>query len=187
MNKFIAFLKVQVEKIQLKVSKFFDENKDTNNLKLVMNHIKFKMGLLEIKFSKENKDAKIPSYKTVGAAGFDFICNEDVSIPAGGRRLISTGVMAEVPLGFELRVQSRSSISKTPLMLANGIGCVDSDYRGVIYLAFFNTSENAYEVKKGDRLAQGVISPATQLKIKEVKELSKTERGSGGFGSTGKN
>lgn len=133
---------------------------------------------------------KFPEYKTEGSAGFDIASNEDetINLSPGERRLIHTGIYLEIPVGYELQIRPRSGLS-----LKNGfvpvLGTIDNDYRGEIGIIAMNLSTNTnFTVKKGDRIAQGVISPVISAFFKQVDsvdKLSKTERGTGGFGSTG--
>lgn len=133
---------------------------------------------------------KFPEYKTEGSAGFDIASNEDetINLSPGERRLIHTGIYLEIPVGYELQIRPRSGLS-----LKNGfvpvLGTIDNDYRGEIGIIAMNLSTNTnFTVKKGDRIAQGVISPVISAFFKQVDsvdKLSKTERGAGGFGSTG--
>lgn len=141
----------------------------------------------KIKFKKEKDNAIIPQYQTEGAAGFDFHSIEDMVILPGETKIVSTGLSVEVPKGWELQVRCRSSIAaKTSVRLANGVGTVDSDYRGVVGVILHNTGEYNFEIKEGDRVAQGVMKRSPKVEIVEVTELSKSKRDKGGFGSTGK-
>lgn len=133
---------------------------------------------------------KFPEYKTEGSAGFDIASNEDetINLSPGERRLIHTGIYLEIPVGYELQIRPRSGLS-----LKNGfvpvLGTIDNDYRGEIGIIAMNLSTNTnFTIKKGDRIAQGIISPVISAFFKQVNsidKLSKTERGTGGFGSTG--
>lgn len=143
--------------------------------------------MLILKFKKLHPEAKIPSYGTVGSAGFDFYCLEETIIKEGQTLIVKTGLSVEIPEGYFMSIVPRSSTGlKTPLRQANSYGVIDSDYRGEIGLLFTNYSNNSYTVNKGDRLAQGFILPVFQMPIEETVDLSETERGEGGFGSTGK-
>lgn len=150
---------------------------------------------MRIKIKKLHKDATIPKYATPGSAGFDLVTIENIIIEPGHTKLIKTGLAFEIPEGYELQVRPRSGTSlKTPLRLANSPGTVDSDYRGEICIIIENikprgtTIENAlrsYRITKGERVAQGIICPIIQGSFIEVEELNSTQRGAGGFGSTG--
>lgn len=151
---------------------------------------------MELKFKKLDKEAIKPKYQTKGAAGFDLHALEDVDIHPGDTVLVKTGLSFEVPEGYELQVRPRSGLSlKTKLRVANSPGTIDSDYRGPCGVILYNAgspevegimpADEVIKIKKGDRIAQAVLAPVTQAKIVEVYELSETERGTGGLGSTG--
>lgn len=149
---------------------------------------------MEIKIKKLNPDAKVPFYATDGAAGFDLVAVEDVEIHAGCKAIVKTGLAIELPHGFELQIRPRSGLSaKTHLMVSNSPGTVDEDYRGEIMVLLTNVQQplgsfvhSPTKISKGDRIAQGVVAPVYRATFLEVNELSSTERGTGGFGSTGK-
>jgi len=144
---------------------------------------------MNIKIKKLVEDAIIPKYQTVGSAGFDFHTVEDVTVFPKETKLVSTGLAFEIPEGYELQVRPRSGISlKTKIRISNSPATIDSDYRGVVSIIVDNISSHGslpYEIKKGDRIAQGVICKVNQAVFVED-ELSETERGEGGFGSTNK-
>lgn len=148
---------------------------------------------MKIKIKKLHQDATIPMYATSGSAGFDFHSIEDVNIYPGQTIAIKTGLSFEIPIGYELQVRPRSGLSlKTNLRISNSPGTIDSDYRGEVCIIvdnidFSSETKASYEIKKGDRIAQGVICPIQQVEFEEVDELNKTNRGESGFGSTGKN
>jgi dUTP pyrophosphatase len=145
---------------------------------------------MNIKIKKVVEDAIIPKYQTSGSAGFDFHTVKDVTVFPKETRLISTGLAFEIPEGYELQIRPRSSISlKTKIRISNSPATIDSDYRGLVSIIVDNISSHGslpYEIKKGDRIAQGVICKVNQAVFVES-ELSETERGEGGFGSTNKN
>lgn len=127
----------------------------------------------------------MPTYGTRGAAGADLYAATSVTIPSGSRCLIPTGVSMEIPKGHFCYVMGRSGNTiKKGLCVA--LGLVDEDYRGEIGVMAFNQSDEAISFAKGDRVAQMVILPYPKVEFNEVEELSKTERGKGGYGSTGK-
>ncbi len=149
---------------------------------------------MNIKIKKLHPDAIIPQYQTDGSSGFDFHAIEDIIIHSGDTVLVKTGLSFEIPKGFELQVRPRSGMSlKTKLRVANSPGTIDSDYRGEVCIIMDNIShrdpypftESAL-ITKGDRIAQGVICPIIRAQFEEVEELSSTDRGEGGFGSSGK-
>jgi dUTP pyrophosphatase len=134
-------------------------------------------------------DAETPEYATPGAAGFDFVAIKDTEVAPGQTVLVKTGIAMAIPQGYELQVRPRSGTSlKTTLRVANSPGTVDSDYRGEICIIITNTAiyGDVIVIKKGDRIAQGVICPVLQATFILCDELNKTKRGEGGFGSTGK-
>jgi dUTP pyrophosphatase len=144
-----------------------------------------------VKIKKLHPDAIVPQYSTPGAAGFDLVAIETVILNPGETKLVKTGLAVEIPAGYEMQVRPRSGTSlKTTLRVANAPGTIDSDYRGEVCVIVTNTE--AYldgapsYVDKGDRIAQGVIAPVIQAQFEIAEELSSTDRGAGGFGSTGK-
>lgn len=133
------------------------------------------------------KDAVAPFYATKGAAGFDLSASEDVIIAPKDKAIVGTGLFFEIPEGYELQIRPRSgNAAKYGVTVLNTPGTIDSDYRGEVKVILFNAGKQPFPIKTGDRIAQGVVSRIFQLKFEFVKELSETERGEGGFGSTGK-
>jgi dUTP pyrophosphatase len=151
---------------------------------------------MRVRFKLLHPDAKLPAYATAGASGFDLVAIEDVEINRGETVLVKTGLSVEVPEGFEMQIRPRSGLSlKTPLRVANSPGTVDSDYRGEVGVILTNIAvyeidnygnSTKQKIKKGDRIAQGVICPVVRADFVIVQEHTETIRGSGGFGSTGK-
>ena len=140
-----------------------------------------------LKIKKLDKNAQIPAYHTKEAAGFDLHSIEDVIINPGERKLIGTGLAFEIEFGYEVQIRPRSGLAyKHGITVLNTPGTIDSDYRGEIKVLLINHGSEAFEIKKGERIAQAVIAPVIQAEIVEAENLSDTERGSGGFGSTGK-
>lgn len=138
--------------------------------------------MMEVKIKKLDSEAITPTYGSEGAAAFDLYALEDTSVfmPT----LIPTGISMEVPKGYVLLVAPRSSIGlKTTLRMPHSVGVIDSDYRGEIKVMY--ESMEPMVVKKGERIAQGMIIPVAKVDFEEVRELSSTDRGDGGFGSTG--
>jgi len=136
-------------------------------------------------------DNPTPGYQSEGAAGFDIAADEDVTLVAREGRLVSTGIHVIIPKGYEGQLRLRSSMYKTNLVMPNSPGTIDSDYRGEVKIAVLNT--NPYcsrSIKKGDRIAQMVINKLPSVDIEEISEedfnKDTTDRGEGGFGSTGK-
>ncbi len=144
--------------------------------------------MLKIKKLENAKDLPLPKYQTELAAGFDLYANvqEDFVLKARNFGAISVGICVEIPKGFEGQVRGRSGLAfKHGIGLVNGVGTIDADYRGEIAVALMNNSDNDFTIKRGDRVAQLVISKVEMVNIVEVVELSETVRGEGGFGSTG--
>lgn len=143
------------------------------------------MKTLEIKLKKLVEHADIPERASAGAAGFDLVAIDYRYDQHNGFHEYGTGLAIELPPGYEAQIRPRSSISKTSLILVNSPGTIDADYRGELIVRFktLDNRENLYSV--GDRIAQLVIQEVPQITFKEVDKLGSTDRGSGGFGSTG--
>lgn len=129
---------------------------------------------------------ELPAYATTGAAGMDVLAAEDVVLQPGGRHAVATGLAMAVPDGFELQVRPRSGLAlKHGISLPNTPGTIDSDYRGELKVILINLGDFPFEVRRGDRIAQLVLAPVVRATWLEVEELDETQRGEGGFGSTG--
>ena len=142
-----------------------------------------------IRIKKLHPNAVIPTYGSLEAAGADIYACLDaaVTIPAGKTVFIPTGLAMEVPKGCAGLIYARSSMgSKRGLAPANKVGVIDSDYRGQIMVALHNHSQEDQVVNPGERVAQLIITPVFTPGFREVDDLSETDRGSGGFGSTGR-
>lgn len=143
------------------------------------------------KLSHFDQNLMLPSYETKLAAGADIrAClgvGEKIEIKPFERVLIPTGLSFEIEPGYEVQVRPRSGLSlKTGLMVVNSPGTIDADYRGEVKIIMANISNKVEVVEHGDRVAQIILSPIVQAKFVEVQDLSSTERGSSGFGSTGR-
>ena len=126
-----------------------------------------------------------PSYATPLSAGADVRSKIDTIVPAHGRKLVPTGMFIAVPSGYEMQVRPRSGLAlKKGITVLNTPGTVDADYRGEVGVILFNTSDEDFEVKAGDRIAQIVLNKVEQINWVEVDELDETKRGEGGFGHT---
>lgn len=139
---------------------------------------------------KDNCKPVPPSYSTFGAAGADIraCITAPVVIKPGERALIPTGLLFEIPEGYEIQVRPRSGLAlKHGITCLNSPGTIDSDYRGEIGVILINTGKEDFTVENNDRIAQIVLSPVVRADFIPVGNLSETERGTGGFGSTGKN
>jgi len=129
---------------------------------------------------------ELPGYATDGAAGMDVLSAEDVTLPPGGRHAVATGLSFAIPVGFEIQVRPRSGLAlKHGISVPNAPGTIDSDYRGELKVILINHGTEAFEIRRGDRIAQLVLAPVTRATWLKVDELDRTERGEGGFGSTG--
>ena len=143
--------------------------------------------MIKLKVKKLNKLAEIPQYQTQEAAGFDLHSVEDVVIAPNERKLIGTGLSFEIPKGYEIQIRPRSGLAyKHGITVLNSPGTIDSDYRGEIKALLINHSNESFEIKVGERIAQAVIQEVIQATFEEVEELNDTTRGNKGFGSTGK-
>ena len=129
----------------------------------------------------------LPAYATQGAAGMDLLAARDMTLPAGGRGLVPTGLCIAIPEGFEMQVRPRSGLAlKHGVTVLNAPGTVDSDYRGEVCVILLNTGAEPFSIARGERIAQGVFAPVTRAEWEEVVVLPETQRGTGGFGSTGR-
>lgn len=140
-----------------------------------------------------DRDVTLPSYQTAGAAGADIRANlpeearaDGITLKPGQRTLVSTGLSAAVPEGFEMQVRPRSGLAlKKGITLVNTPGTVDSDYRGPLGVILINLGQEPVTIAHGDRIAQIVIAPVTVARFELADSLDDTARGTGGFGSTG--
>lgn len=131
-------------------------------------------------------DLELPTYATEGAAGMDVLAAEDVTLAAGARHAVATGLAVAIPPGFEIQVRPRSGLAlKHGISVPNTPGTIDSDYRGELKVILINHGTDAFDVRRGDRIAQLVLAPVTRATWLKVDELDETTRGEGGFGSTG--
>lgn len=144
------------------------------------------MEKVELRIVLLDKELPLPRYMTPGSAGMDIFAAESISLAPGEIKLISTGIKVAVPRGYELQIRPRSGLATNGITIVNSPGTVDSDYRGEVKVCLINLGKTSYEIKKGDRIAQAVVSPVIQAKIKCVEYLDETLRGEGGFGHTGK-
>jgi len=144
----------------------------------------------KIRFKKlpHANDLPLPSYESEAAAGMDIraALDEPVTLKPGERRLIPTGLKMALPGGYEAQIRPRSGLAvKHGITMLNTPGTIDADYRGEVKVIAVNLGEENFTVRHGDRIAQMIISPVVQLPVEETDELSETDRGEGGFGSTG--
>lgn len=142
--------------------------------------------MTELRIKKLDPRAKVPHYESEHASGLDLAALEPLTIPPGQWGRVHTGLAMEIPAGFEGQVRPRSGLAlKKGLTVLNAPGTIDADYRGEIMVALINHSSQAVSIEAGERIAQLVICPVTQVRVDVVQELSETARGPGGFGSTG--
>lgn len=140
----------------------------------------------ELKIKKINEEAKLPEYAHDGDSGLDLFSIDSVTILPGESKLIRTGIQIELPSNTEAQIRPRSGLAlKNQITVLNSPGTIDEVYRGEIGVILINHGKNEFKVEKGMKIAQMVIKPTFKVSIKEVKELTDTIRGEGGFGSTG--
>lgn len=133
----------------------------------------------------------IPKYETIGAAGMDIRAanpaDAPITLKPGQRILVPSGLKMEIPLGYEVQVRPRSGLAfKHGIALVNAPGTIDSDYRGEVSTLLINHGQEDFIINRGERVAQWVVAPVIQTSFTMVESLSDTERGAGGYGSTGK-
>lgn len=137
----------------------------------------------------ENFKGELPAYQSAGASGFDVRAQltSPMTLEPGQRALVPTGLSFEIPLGYEIQCRPRSGFAaKLGLTVLNTPGTIDADYRGEVKVILVNLGGEAVEIKDQERVAQFVLCPVVQAQFELVSELSSTERGAGGFGSTGR-
>lgn len=141
---------------------------------------------VEVKRLPHGAGLPLPAYATTGAAGMDVVSAEDVVIAPGARHAVATGLAVAIPAGYEIQVRPRSGLAlKHGITVPNTPGTIDSDYRGELKVILINLGTEPFTIQRGDRVAQLVLAPVVQAAWDEVAELDATERGAGGFGSTG--
>ena len=141
-----------------------------------------------VRFRKLHPKAEVPSYMSTGASGCDAIAclEESLEIAPGGRAAISTGLSIAIPAGYEIQVRPRSGLAwKKGLTVVNAPGTIDSDYRGEVKILVVNLGADTVKIEPGDRIAQLVLQKVDLIDWQEVESLDETNRGTGGFGSTG--
>jgi dUTP pyrophosphatase len=144
--------------------------------------------MTKIQIKKFSNEVLTPKYETPGSSGMDIAAyiDRDININSGDRALVSTGFSLSIPKGYEIQIRPRSGLAaKKGITVLNTPGTIDSDYRGEIKVVLINLSKKKFIVKNGERIAQMVVCPIEQVSVEEVRELSETNRGTGGFGSTG--
>lgn len=145
--------------------------------------------MIEIKLTRlaHGQGLPLPRYASEDAAGLDVTAAEELTLAPGERHAVATGFAIEIPRGFEVQVRPRSGLAfKNGITCLNTPGTIDSDYRGEVKVILVNLGQEAFEVRRGERIAQLVPAPVLRADFVEVTELDETVRGSGGFGSTGR-
>ena len=143
---------------------------------------------IHVKFAKLDAGAQLPTQGSTQAAGWDLYALEETVVPKGASVMIPTGLVCAIPEGWEGQIRCRSSLGKKGMILPNGVGTIDSDYRGELkVLATWIGEGDTFTIAKGERVAQMLFAPVPLVRIEEVdfSDLETTERGVGGFGSSG--
>ena len=144
--------------------------------------------MTKILIKRLSKEVPLPKYETSGSSGMDLAANvdSDINIDPGKTSIIPTGLALSIPKGFEVQIRPRSGLAaKQKISVLNTPGTIDADYRGEIKVILINLGQETFKIEKGFRIAQMVVCPIVQAQLKEVDDLNQTERGKGGFGSTG--
>ena len=144
--------------------------------------------MTKILIKRLSKEVPLPKYETSGSSGMDLAANikASINIDPGKTAIVPTGLSISIPKGFEVQIRPRSGLAaKKKISVLNTPGTIDADYRGEIKVILINLGQEPFKVEKGLRIAQMVVCPIVQAQLKEVDDLSETERGKGGFGSTG--
>ena len=144
--------------------------------------------MTKIQIKKLSSSVSIPKYETSGSSGMDVAAHieNNIVIDPGEKALVSTGFSVAIPKGYEIQIRPRSGLAaKKNITVLNTPGTIDADYRGEIKVILINLGKEKFTIENGERIAQMVVCPVVQAILEEVKELSDTKRGLGGFGSTG--
>tara|TARA_B100002051_G_C16647425_1_gene592023 strand:+ start:420 stop:860 length:441 start_codon:yes stop_codon:yes gene_type:complete len=144
--------------------------------------------MIEILIKRLSKNVNLPKYETEGSSGMDLAADitSTINIKPGEFSIIPTGISVSIPVNYEIQIRPRSGLAaKNQISVLNTPGTIDADYRGEIKVILINLGNKTFKVEKGLRIAQMVLCPIEKAKIREVEDLEKTDRGSGGFGSTG--
>ena len=187
----------QLENLQELEDMFGDEEPDYQNImdifgvdvaELERDMANFEQKM-KVEYSQSNVDSIDPSYAYPTDSGFDLFSTEEIEIESFGRSLIPTGLHIDIPDGYEVQVRSKSGLAlKQGLMVLNSPGTVDQGYTGEIQVILFNTTKNNVIIKKGQKIAQAVISPVVSgkwIKLTKVDNINNKDRNENGFGSTG--
>ena len=142
--------------------------------------------MVEVKIKRLDPELPLPRKATPGSSGFDIYSRVDLVIKPGEIKGVPSGVILEIPEGYEVQVRPRSGLAlKHGVSILNAPGTIDADYRGEVMVILFNFSNRPFRIKRGERIAQIVPMKLPEVKLVEVNNLTLTSRGSGGFGSTG--
>ena len=144
--------------------------------------------MVKVLIKKLSPEVKSPSYKTNGASGMDLIAfvKKPIKILPGETNLVPTGISIAIPEGYEIQIRPRSGLAaKNQITVLNTPGTIDSDYRGELKIILINHGKKEFIINNNDRVAQMVLTPVSKIELKEVERLTNTNRGKGGFGSTG--
>ena len=144
--------------------------------------------MTEILITRLSNNVSLPKYETEGSSGMDLAANinESIEIKPGATVIVPTGISVSIPKNFEIQIRPRSGLAaKKSISVLNTPGTIDADYRGELKVILINLGTKSFFVENGARIAQMVLCPVVKANLKEVKILEDTERGSGGFGSTG--
>ena len=144
--------------------------------------------MTEVLIKRLSKNIELPKYETNGSSGMDLSANieKQIKIKPGKTSIIPTGISVSIPKNFEIQIRSRSGLAaKSQISVLNSPGTIDADYRGELKVILINLSNETFVVERGTRIAQMVLCPIVKAKFKLVDSLDETDRGSGGFGSTG--
>ncbi len=143
---------------------------------------------VKIKFLHDDNDLPLPTYESEGSSGMDIRANvkEPVVLKAGEKKLVSTGLAISIPPGYEAQIRPRSGLAlRYGIGMVNSPGTIDSDYRGEIGIILINWGTEAFTIKRGDRIAQMIVTRVYRADLVETDDLDATSRGQGGFGHTG--
>jgi dUTP pyrophosphatase len=142
---------------------------------------------IEVQIKRLNSEVPMPSYATDGSAGIDLVASEAICLKKGAIAFVPTGLSVAFPKEYAALLYARSGLaSKHGITMANGVGVIDSDYRGELKCPMINLGEADYQIHKGDRIGQLIFTPVAHAHLTEVQVLDETARGTGGFGSTGR-
>ena len=144
--------------------------------------------MTEVLIKRLSKNIELPKYETSGSSGMDLAADIDheIKIEPGKTSIIPTGISLSIPKNYEIQIRPRSGLAaKNRVSVLNTPGTIDADYRGELKVILINLGNKTFIVRKGERIAQMVLCPIVKAKLKEVKNLGETDRGSGGLGSTG--